>query len=85
MPFPIVKRKSNIAATTFDRSAYVKELILALALGIGGFSLYTVLFLWALELGEPDEHDRYLNEISGWCAEYMPDAKAGECFDKTGY
>ena len=85
MPFPIVKRKSNIAATTFDLRAYVKELILALALGIGGFSLYTVVFLWALELGEPDEHDRYLDEISGWCAEYMPDAKAGECFDKTGY
>ena len=84
MPFPIVK-KSNIAAATFDVRAYVKELILAFALGISGFSLYTVVFLWALELGEPDEHDRYLYEISGWCAEYMPDAKAGECFDKTGY
>ena len=83
MPLRIVKR--NIAAATFDLRAYVKELILALALGIGGFSLYTVAFLWALELGEPDEHDRYLDEISGWCAEYMPDAKAGECFDKTGY
>ena len=85
MPFPNVKRKNNVTVANFDVSAYVRELILALALGIGGFSLYTVLFLWALELGEPDEHDRYLNEISGWCAEYMPDAKAGECFDKTGY
>ena len=85
MPFPTVKRKSNIAAATFDLRAYVKELILAVTLGIGLFSLYAVVFLWALELGEPDEHDRYLDEIGPWCREHMPDAKAGECFDKTGY
>ena len=85
MPFPIVKRKSNTAAATFDLRAYVKELILAIALGIGGFSLYTVVFLWALELGEHTEFDRYVVEVGAWCREYMPDAKAGECFDKTGY
>ena len=85
MPFPNVPRKSNIASSAFDLRAYVKELILAIALGIGGFSLYTVVFLWALELGEPEEHDLYLDEIGAWCREYMPDAKAGECFDKTGY
>ena len=85
MPFPIVKRKSNIAAATFDLRAYVKELILAIALGIGGFSLYTVVFLWALELGEPTEFDLYVDEVGAWCREHMPDANAGECFDKTGY
>ena len=85
MPFPNVPRKSNIAAATFDLRAYVKELILAIALGIGGFSLYTVVFLWALELGEPTEFDRYVDEVGAWCREHMPDAKAGECFDKTGY
>ena len=85
MPFPNVPRKSNIAASAFDLRAYVKELVQALALGIGGFSLLVVLFLWASELREPDEHDRYLNEIGAWCREHMPDAKAGQCFDKTGY
>ena len=85
MPFPNVERKSNIAAATFDLRAYVHELLLAIAFGVGGFSLLVVLFLWALELREPDEHDRYLDEISSWCREHMPDAKAGECFDKTGY
>ena len=84
MPFPNVPRKSNVAAA-FDLRAYVEELIQALALGIGGISLLVVLFLWASELREPDEHDRYLDEISSWCREHMPDAKAGECFDKTGY
>ena len=83
MPFPIVKR--NKAAATFDLRAYVKELVLAIALGIGGLSLLVVLFLWALELREPDEHDRYLDEIGPWCREHMPNAKAGECFDQTGY
>ena len=34
---------------------------------------------------EPDEHDRYVDEVGAWCREHMPDAKAGECFDKTGY
>ena len=85
MPFPNVPRKSNVAAAAFDLRAYVKELIQALALGVGGFSLLVVLFLWALELREPDEHDRYLVEIGPWCREHMPDARAGECFDKTGY
>ena len=85
MPFPTVKRKSKIAVATFDLGAYVKELMLAIALGIGGFSLYTVIFLWALELGEPTEFDRYVAEVGTWCREHMPNAKAGECFDKTGY
>ena len=85
MPFPNVPRKSNVAAATFDLRTYVKELIQALALGIGGISLLVVLFLWASELREPDEHDRYLSEIGSWCREHMPDANAGECFDKTGY
>ena len=85
MPFPTVKRKSNIAVATFDLGAYVKELMLAIALGIGGFSLYTVIFLWALELGEPTGFDRYVDEVGAWCREHMFDAKAGECFDKTGY
>ncbi len=81
----ISKRKSNIASATFDLRAYVKELILAIVLGIGGFSLYTVLFIGALELGEPNEFDRYVYEVGVWCREYMPDDKAGECSDKTGY
>ena len=68
MPFPSVKRKSNIASATFDLRAYVKELILAIALGIGGFSLYTVVFLWALELGEPTEFDRYVSKVDLNCA-----------------
>ena len=85
MPFPTVKRKSKIGVATFDLGAYVKELILAGTLGIGLFSLYTVVFLWALELGEPTEFDRYVDEAGVWCREHMPDAKAGECFDKTGY
>ena len=80
-----VPRKSNIAAATFDLRAYVRELVLAIALGIGGLSLLVVLFLWASELREPDEHDRYLGEIGPRCREHMPDAKAGQCFDKTGY
>ena len=57
MPFPNVPRKSNIAAAAFDLRAHLKELIQAIALGIGGFSLLVVLFLWASELREPDEHD----------------------------
>ena len=85
MPFPTVKRKSKIAVATFDLRAYVKELILAVTLGIGLFSLYTVVFLWALELGEPTEFDRYVDEAGVWCREHMPDAKSGECFDQTGY
>ena len=85
MASPNVPRKSNIAAATFDLRAYTRELLLAIAFGIGGFSLLVVLFLWALELREPDEHDRYLVEVGPWCREHMPDAKLGECFDKTGY
>jgi len=85
VPFPIVKRKSNIAVATFDLRTYVRELIVALALGVGLFSLYVGVFLWALELGEPTEFDRYVDEVGVWCREHMPDAKAGECFDKTGY
>ena len=78
------KLKKEIKAT-LDLRAYVRELILGLVFGVVGLSLYSVLFLWAIELGEPNEYDLYLDEVNIWCAEYMPDAKAGECPDKTGY
>ena len=81
----ILIKKCRFIIVTFDLRAYLKELTLALAFGIGLFSLYTVVFLWALELGEPTEFDRYVDEAGVWCREHMPDAKAGECFDKTGY
>ena len=85
MAFPIVQSKSKVTAETFDLWAYVRELILGLVFGVVGLSLWSVLFLWAIELGAPNEYDLYLDEVSIWCAEYMPDAKAGECPDKTGY
>ncbi len=47
--------------------------------------IYKVVFLWALELGEPTEFDRYVDEVGVWCREHMPDAKSGACFDQTGY
>ena len=49
--------------------------LIFVALGIGGFSLYTVVFLCALELGEPTEFDRYVDEVGVWCREHMPDAR----------
>ena len=86
MPFPIVKRNSKITAETFNLRAYVREVILGLIFGVVGLSLYSVLFLWAINFfGEPNEYDLYLDEVSIWCAEYMSNAKAGDCFDKTGY
>ena len=85
MAFPIVKRNSTITAETFNLRAYAREVILGLVFGVVGLSLWSVLFLWAIELGAPNEYDLYLDEVSIWCAEYMPDAKAGECPDKTGY
>ena len=85
MSFPIVQIKSKVTAETFDLRAYVRELILGLVFGVVGLSLWSVLFLWAIELGEPNEYDLYLDEVSIWCAEYMPEAKAGECSNKTGY
>ena len=84
-PIPLVKINSTITAETFNLRAYVRELILGLVFGVVGLSLYSVLFLWVIELGEPNEYDLYLDEVSIWCAEYMPDAKAGECSNKTGY
>ncbi len=80
MPFPNVPRKSNIAAATFDLRAYVRELVLAIALGIGGLSLLVVLFILAIELTEPDEYDLGLDEVGSWCAEHTPNVIAGECF-----
>ena len=85
MTFPIVQSKSKVTAETFDLRAYVREVILGSVFGVVGLSLWSVLFLWAIELGEPNEYDLYIDEVSIWCAEYMPDAKAGECPDKTGY
>ena len=54
-------------------------------LEIGLFSLYSIVFQWAFELGEPTKFDRYVDEVGACCSEHMPDAKARECFDKTGY
>lgn len=80
MPFPNVPRKSNIKAATFDLRAYVRELVLAIVLGIGGLSLLVVLFILAIELTEPDEYDLGLDEVGSWCAEHTPNVIAGECF-----
>ena len=86
MPFPIVQSKSKVTAETFDLRSYLRELILGLVFGVVGLSLYSVLFLWAINFfGEPNEYDIYLDEVSIWCAENMPDAKPGECSNKTGY
>ena len=48
MSFPNVTRESDITKATFDMRAYVKDLLLALALGIGGFSLNAVVFQYVL-------------------------------------
>ena len=48
MSFPNVTRESDITKATLDMRAYVKDLILALALGIGGFSLHAVVFQYVL-------------------------------------
>ena len=65
MPFPIVKRNSTITAETFNLRAYVRELILGLVFGVVGLSLYSVLFLWAINFfGAPNEYDLYLDEVS---------------------
>ena len=50
MPFPNVPRKSNVAAATFDLRAYLRELVLAIALGVGGLSLLVILFLTILPI-----------------------------------
>ena len=80
MSFPIVKSKSNIAVTTFDLRAYVREVILGLVFGVVGLSLWSVLFLWAIELGEPNEYDLDLDEVGSWCVEHTRNARVGECF-----
>ena len=80
MSFPIVKRNSKITAATFDRKAYVREVILGSVFGVVGLSLFVVVFVLAIELTEPDEHDLGLDEVGSWCAKHTPNAKAGECF-----
>ena len=56
-----------------------KGMLTVILLGVCSFSILLIVVLIVFN------NSGEMREQAEWCAEYMPDAKAGECPDKTGY